>query len=208
MVSIVCMSTGQAIERLRKKLDYTQQQLADAIKVTSVTVSRYENGREPAANVLQRLADLAAQARAKHLHDLFVAKLNEGMASRMESLPSAGAERRVPKFYIELWIHRQEEIFRGCTGLLNRNDLTASERKVVLEGIRSTAEKTWKDLRGYLGESIRDLNPNEKLDPLSRLYTPDDDWMAPLYKPARFHARGVLARAARHHGRKPDDRAK
>jgi transcriptional regulator with XRE-family HTH domain len=188
------MSTSLAIAKLRKKLDYTQKQFADIIGVTVVTVSRYENGREPAANVLQRLAHLAAKVKAKHLHDLFVAKLQGDLASRMENLPSAGAERRIPKFLIELWIHRQEQIFRGCTGLLRRNDLTSSERKVVLEGIRRSAETTWKDLRGFLADSLPDLYPNEEFSPQAALsmLLPVEDWMACLYQPPR--ARRVLGR--------------
>jgi transcriptional regulator with XRE-family HTH domain len=180
------MSTAEAIAKLRKKLGYTQQQFADALGVTVVTISRYENGREPAGNVLQRLTGLAAQAQAKHLQDLFTAKLRSDVASGVETLPSAGTQRRVPKFYFEMWMRRQGEIFRASTGLMKRDDLTASERKTVLEGIRGSAEKSWNEMREFLAETVPALNPNEDFSPrasLTQLFPVD--WMGPLYNPRR-----------------------
>lgn len=193
------MTTASAITKLRKKLGYTQQQFADALRVTVVTVSRYENGREPAAKILQRLVELAKRSQAQHLQELFAAKLQSDVASRVESLPSTGAERRVPKFYFDIWIHRQEEIFRGCTGLLKRSDLTLSEREKVVQGIRRYAERTWKELRTFLTESVPDLDPNEDFyESLPSLYStlaPDEiDWMGILLGPRRRPTRGVLGR--------------
>jgi transcriptional regulator with XRE-family HTH domain len=52
--------TGKEIRALRRKLDWTQVALAEAIGVTSNTVARWERGEmaisEPAARLLQKIA--------------------------------------------------------------------------------------------------------------------------------------------------------
>jgi putative transcriptional regulator len=52
--------TGKEIRALRRKLDWTQVVLAEAIGVTSNTVARWERGEmaisEPAARLLKKIA--------------------------------------------------------------------------------------------------------------------------------------------------------
>lgn len=52
--------TGKEIRALRRKLDWTQVALAEAIGVTSNTVARWERGEmaisEPAARLLKKIA--------------------------------------------------------------------------------------------------------------------------------------------------------
>jgi len=196
------VSTADAIVKLRKKLGYTQQRLADLLGVTVVTISRYENGREPKSKALKRLADLAEWAQAKHLQDIFAAKLKGHVAAKLENLPSEGAERRIPKFWFELWMARQEEIFRATTGLIRKGaDLSAKDRRMVLEGIRGLAEQTWKDLRTFGAEPVQDLDPSEDFSqkPLISTRAPtaepgERDWMDCLYGPSPARFRGVLGR--------------
>ncbi|MBF6571292.1 MAG: DUF1870 family protein [Candidatus Binataceae bacterium] len=52
--------TGKEIRALRRKLDWTQVAMAEAIGVTSNTVARWERGEmaisEPAARLLKKIA--------------------------------------------------------------------------------------------------------------------------------------------------------
>jgi transcriptional regulator with XRE-family HTH domain len=52
----------QALIAMRKKFNLTQQQLAKAMKVTLVTVSRWESSRSPTGASLAQLAAFAQQA--------------------------------------------------------------------------------------------------------------------------------------------------
>jgi transcriptional regulator with XRE-family HTH domain len=193
------VNTAQAILRLRHKLAFTQKQLADALHVTVVTVSRYENGREPKAKTLRQLADLAEKAQASPLRDIFAAKWQLVVASRIENLPSPGAERRIPKFWLELWMHRQETIFRACLGLKrSRGDLTSDQQTMVVDGIRELAETTWKDLRTFRADTVTGLNPNEDFsrNPLYSITVPEHlEWMDCLYGPPPVRRGGALLAA-------------
>ena len=178
------MTLAKAIAALRKKLQYTQAEFAESLRVKPVTISRYENGRQPRGQVTKRLADLAEQAGAPHLRDLFEATWKGAIVSKIDNLPSAGAERRIPKDSIEIWMSRQENIFRACTGLVKKGSrLTPAQCEEVLEGIRKQAERTWGDLRTFLRDTVPELDPNEDFDnPLHSLFDPPD-WMRCLYDP-------------------------
>jgi transcriptional regulator with XRE-family HTH domain len=92
------MSTSEAIVRLRKKLGLNQGEFAKLLGVTNVSISRYEHGQEPASKLLEKLAEVAEQAGATHLYNLFRAKRSSDVMGRQETLSSAGEARRV-----ELW---------------------------------------------------------------------------------------------------------
>lgn len=53
------MSIGEKIARLRRKVNLTQEQLADALNVTRQSVSRWESGEAyPDINKIAKLADI------------------------------------------------------------------------------------------------------------------------------------------------------
>jgi transcriptional regulator with XRE-family HTH domain len=97
------MTTGKAIAALREKLRITQRELADRLGVTVTSISRYENGKEPSRQVLARLADLAESSTLNFLRDIFAAKRRAGIVARLESLPSAGTQRRVSLDDLKRW---------------------------------------------------------------------------------------------------------
>jgi transcriptional regulator with XRE-family HTH domain len=196
------VTLAKAITALRKKLQYNQAEFAKTIQVKPVTISRYENGRQPKGEVIKRLADLAEKADAPHLRDLFEATWKGGVASKIENLPSPGAERRIPKFWFEIWMSRQESIFRASTGLIRKGAyLTASQRAEVLEGIRGLAEQTWRDLRIFRTDHVPELDPNEdfsKSPPLYGTLSPGErDWMGCLFGPPAVRSGGLLSRSMR-----------
>ena len=199
------MTVAKAISALRRKLQCTQVEFAKKLEVKPVTISRYENGRQPRSQVIKRLADLAEEAGAPHLRDLFEATWKGGVVSKIDNLPSPGAERRIPKHWIELWLYRQKLIFRASTGLMKKGaHLTASQRSEVYEGIRKEAERTWRDLRTFLREPEPELDPNENFeDTLSFLFDPPE-WMRCLYGPLPQPRTGALARAAARLNRKDE----
>ena len=56
--------TGKEVKELRKKLGYTQQELADKIGVDRVTVAYWENGMKHPSNLAMRqLARLAKKVK-------------------------------------------------------------------------------------------------------------------------------------------------
>jgi DNA-binding transcriptional regulator YiaG len=58
--------TPKRIKALRKHLNLTQQQLADMIAATQVTVARWETGaNEPKGAYLKALNEIAAKAKMK-----------------------------------------------------------------------------------------------------------------------------------------------
>ena len=58
--------TSTQIKALRKSLGLTQQQLADVIAATQVTVARWETGgNEPKGAYLKALQELATKAKTK-----------------------------------------------------------------------------------------------------------------------------------------------
>src|SRR5258707_12912922 len=195
------VTLAKAIAGLRRKLHYTQAEFAKALQVKPVTISRYENGRQPRGEVLKRLADLSEQAGAHHLRALFEATWKGGVASKIENLPSPEAERRIPKYWFTIWMARQQDVFLASTGLIKKAaDLTIGQRAAVLEGIRRLTEQTWQDLRSFRGDEVPELNKNEDFSQI-RLYTTaapgEDDWMEPLYGPSQPPSRGALSRAFR-----------
>jgi transcriptional regulator with XRE-family HTH domain len=90
------MSTAKAIRCLREKLGLNQRQFAKLLGVTPYSISRYENGREPASHLLAKLTDVAKESGAEHLHDLFQAKRRSDIAVQVENLSSSGSARRIP----------------------------------------------------------------------------------------------------------------
>jgi transcriptional regulator with XRE-family HTH domain len=104
------MDTADAIAKLRMKLGYKQKQLASALGLTVVTISRYENGRQPTEDALRKLGKLAEEAGAPHLADLFKVMRRSDVASRVERLPSNGTARRVPVGDLALWATTLNEI--------------------------------------------------------------------------------------------------
>jgi transcriptional regulator with XRE-family HTH domain len=136
-----------AIATLRQKIGITQLEFAKRLGVTLTTISRYENGREPARHALTKLASLAEANRIDYLRDIFVAKRRGGIISRVERLPSAGSARPVEVLDLEQWMK----------GL---NDATAASKKFLTAVLKGpvTREFTEAFVRNNLVtiESVRD----------------------------------------------------
>lgn len=98
------MKTSEAILKLREKLGFGQKELAHAIGVSARSVARYEAEYEPSHKVLKKLSDLAESARLRHLQDFFEVQRRASIALRVESLPSAGSERRVALDDFTEWV--------------------------------------------------------------------------------------------------------
>jgi len=87
-----------------------QHELAARLGVTSTSVSRYENGREPSRQVLKKLADVAEFAGVVPLRDFFEDKRRREIVARIENLPSGGTQRRVTVEDIAQWAAIAEDI--------------------------------------------------------------------------------------------------
>jgi transcriptional regulator with XRE-family HTH domain len=93
-----------AIEMLRRRLGDTQKALAERLGTTITTVSRYENGRiQPSEEALRKLASIAGSAGLNDLQDFFENQRRLGIVARVESLPSAGTQRRVSLEELKQW---------------------------------------------------------------------------------------------------------
>lgn len=97
------MAIKRAIEQLREKMGVSQQELADRVGVTVTSISRYENGREPARPVLKKLAEVAGSAKLSQLRKVFEESWQAAIARRIETLPSAGTQRGVSIHDLEHW---------------------------------------------------------------------------------------------------------
>lgn len=96
--------TGKAIKALRLKLGDSQHAFAKRLQTTITTISRYENGHfEPSEEVLKKLADLAGSAGHAHLRDAFESQRDAAIIARVENLPSAGSQRRIPVGDLKRW---------------------------------------------------------------------------------------------------------
>lgn len=104
------MTTSEAIVKFRNKLTLSQAELAVALGIGARSVSRYENGREPNAEVLDRLSGLARKAELKRFDDLFQAKRRSDIANQIETLPSSGTARRVSFQDLGSWAAKAKEI--------------------------------------------------------------------------------------------------
>jgi DNA-binding transcriptional regulator YiaG len=68
--------TSTQIKGLRKRLGLTQQQLADMIAATQVTVARWETGaNEPKGAYLKALKELATKAKTKSTRSRYESKI-------------------------------------------------------------------------------------------------------------------------------------
>ena len=95
---------AKAVEMLRRKLGDSQRAFAKRVETTVTTVSRYENGRiEPSEQALRKLATIAESAGLKDLQDFFENQRKLGIIARVESLPSAGTQRRVSLDDLKRW---------------------------------------------------------------------------------------------------------
>jgi transcriptional regulator with XRE-family HTH domain len=140
------MTTAAAIAKLREKKGWTQADLADSLGVTITSVSRYENGREPTSKVLIKLADVAKEAGARHLYDLFVAKRASDIASSVESLASEGSARRIPVWELE-------HIDKGLVLIFQAAQLASSRH--ASEEVKSKCLLEIADLSGNVRHLVR-----------------------------------------------------
>lgn len=54
----ITMTVGERIKKLRKNLDFTQQQLAEKVGITYIQIGRYETGKSnPSSDVLNKIAE-------------------------------------------------------------------------------------------------------------------------------------------------------
>jgi transcriptional regulator with XRE-family HTH domain len=147
------VTTAEAIVKLREKLGYTQVQLASALGLTVVTISRYENGREPKEDVLGLLANLAKEAGALHLQDLFQVMRRSDIASRVEGLPSQGAARRMPITDIR---HIYEGLFVIKQGIarLESGELSIEKQKETTVAVASVVSSLQAFVAPYLAPDL------------------------------------------------------
>jgi predicted transcriptional regulator len=142
------MTTSEAILKLREKLGFGQKELAQAIGVSARSVARYEAEHEPSHKVLKKLADLAESARLRHLQDFFEAKRRADIVTRVESLPSAGSERRVALDDLAEWIVKVQKISKhGKDAFHSAKDQDA---KKDFHLIHSLAENLIEDMELYV----------------------------------------------------------
>jgi transcriptional regulator with XRE-family HTH domain len=102
------VSLAQAIRKLREKLNHDQGELATKLGVTVTTISRYENGREPSAKVLNKLAVMAREAKEQYLAEVFAVRRQADILSRNGNLPSPGTSPRVARTDLERWEEQKQ----------------------------------------------------------------------------------------------------
>lgn len=96
-------STAEAIQRLRAFVPLTQRELAEILGVSVPTISRYENGRKPAARIVRALAGVSESVRYGVGVQVFGGMWRGSVVSQVGSLPSRGSARRVPVSILEAW---------------------------------------------------------------------------------------------------------
>lgn len=97
------VTTAEAIQGLRRFVPLTQKELAEILGVSVPTISRYENGREPAPRVVRSLAEISESVRYGLGVMVFRGKWRAAVVSHVGSLPSRGSARRVPVATLEAW---------------------------------------------------------------------------------------------------------
>ena len=89
---------------LRSRLGDSQSRFAKKLGTTITTISRYENARIGIAEeMLMKMAELAKVAALTDLKNFFESQRNLAITARVESLPSAGAQRRVSLKDLQRW---------------------------------------------------------------------------------------------------------
>lgn len=103
---IPIMSICGKVLELRKELGLNQSQMSKSVGVTVVSLSRYENGREPKGKPLLKLIELADKAGLEDIKSSLEKKHASDASSRVKRLPSIGSERRISSFLLERWVKR------------------------------------------------------------------------------------------------------
>jgi transcriptional regulator with XRE-family HTH domain len=157
------MSTAEAILRLREKLGLNQRAFAQAIGVGARSLSRYESGYEPSAKILKKLADVAKKAGVHHLHDFFHAKRRADIVTRIESLPSAGSERRISVDELSKWLKDMRHLHTALKDLADRwKDLPDGEKLRKLKAELFPLEVVGNEIEVYLTGSTEALTGKGK----------------------------------------------
>lgn len=82
----------QAVFDLRRQLNFTQQELAEAVGVTSVTVCRWETSRSPTGWSLAVLTEFAHRVKADKIAEIFEQALN---GAHLQFLPRGELQHRL-----------------------------------------------------------------------------------------------------------------
>lgn len=122
---------------LRRRLGDSQRAFAEKLNTTITTVSRYENSRIiPSELAFRKLAAVADSAGFTDLRDFFENQRKLGIVARVESLPSAGTQRRVSLDDLKHWqamphfvASQLREYQKGYWDLIRRCPLTDAEER-------------------------------------------------------------------------------
>jgi transcriptional regulator with XRE-family HTH domain len=143
------VTTAEAIKKLRGKLGVTQRSLAEKLKVTVISVSRWENGREPSQAALKQLAKIAESIGIDYLRDIFAAKRRADIITGVERLPSAGSPRRVPFRELSAWYILLKNVKEAHKIAKGSED--PKERTAAIESADSIVDQIHEDLANYIG---------------------------------------------------------
>src|SRR5215469_12905886 len=104
----------KALMALRKALGMTQQQLSEALKVTVVTVCRWETVRPPSGLSLVRLADFATESGKLDIAEVFRKTVRETQRRSYIVVPKRGmtAENVLIQLKAARGIPETERIYR------------------------------------------------------------------------------------------------
>jgi transcriptional regulator with XRE-family HTH domain len=154
------MTTQKAIATLREKMGLTQSEFAGKLGVTITSVSRYENGREPSAQILKKLAAAAEAAQLIHLRDFFISNWRAGIVARIEKLPSSGTGRHIPLDEMKRWAGMArhlaglvQNLQEGYTAVISKCHLDPKDAHVV-QSCHRNMWSIWKDLLPQIYNSI------------------------------------------------------
>jgi transcriptional regulator with XRE-family HTH domain len=99
LIAIVS-NTADAVQELRAKLSFTQQELANRVGVTARAIANYEAGRTPRAEVLQSLALLAQRYKLESVAKKLRAALREVLDFMTKAEPINQEEAALTRMFL------------------------------------------------------------------------------------------------------------
>jgi transcriptional regulator with XRE-family HTH domain len=114
--------TQKAVIALRRELGMTQQQLSEAMKVTVVTVCRWETVRPPSGLSLVRLADFAMESGKFQIAEVFRKTVRETQRRSYIVVPKRGmtAENVLIQLRAARGIPETERVYRTFLRAMRR----------------------------------------------------------------------------------------